>query len=369
MSLLMSLALAFLAMASQVTGQSTVTPQPYCHPVAGNFSNNADYWLHATPVLRAHWCFDYAPLVRRQYTDYWTGWKNISFLFAFGDSYTSTSFNIAGKQPSLSNPLGNPSYPGSTSADGPNYIDFLTTTYNESYIQAYNLGYGGATIDDSIVMSGFGTSVHSFQDQVENGFLHTYVNNSKVPWTASNSLFTIFFGVNDVTNSFAPFASHNDSVNYELVKAYESLVDELYAAGARNFLFMNVPPVDRSPGTLEMGSIDQSAEASFIGAFNFRLGALVYNLALRHADTTLFTFDTNFLFTRVLDDPSQFGETAGYLNTTNYCAAYENGTSSLTSLDPSCGIPVDQYFWLNSLHPTYPMHNFMGSQIAKILSG
>ena len=76
-------------------------------------------------------------------------------------------------------------------------------------------------------MSGFGPTVQSFQDQVENEFLHTYVNNSKVPWTASNSLFTIFFGINDVTNSFAPFASHNDSVNYELVKAYESLVDEV----------------------------------------------------------------------------------------------------------------------------------------------
>ena len=72
-----------------------------------------------------------------------------------------------------------------------------------------------------------------------------------------------------------------------------------------------------------MDSIDQSAEAGFIGAFNFRLGALVYSLALRHADTTLFTFDTNFLFTSVLDDPSQFGETAVYLETKSYCKAYE----------------------------------------------
>ena len=72
-----------------------------------------------------------------------------------------------------------------------------------------------------------------------------------------------------------------------------------------------------------MGSSDRSAEAAFIGAFNFRLGALVYSLALRHVDTTLFTFDTNFLFTSVLDDPSQFGETAGYLDTTKYCPAYE----------------------------------------------
>lgn len=82
MSLLMSLALVFLAVALQVSGQSTTEPQPYCHMVSGNFSNNSDYWLHATPVLRAHWWFDYAPLVRRQYADYWFGWKNISYLFA-----------------------------------------------------------------------------------------------------------------------------------------------------------------------------------------------------------------------------------------------------------------------------------------------
>ena len=76
-------------------------------------------------------------------------------------------------------------------------------------------------------MSGFGPTVQSFKDQVGHEFLPTYVNNSKVPWTASNSLFTVFFGINDVTNSFAPFASHNDSVNYELVKAYEGLVDQV----------------------------------------------------------------------------------------------------------------------------------------------
>ena len=89
------------------------------------------------------------------------------------------------------------------------------------------MAHGGATINDSIVKSGFGPTVRSFQDQVEHDFLHTYVNDSKVPWVASNTLFTIFFGINDVTNSFAPLASHNDSVNYELVKSYESLVDEV----------------------------------------------------------------------------------------------------------------------------------------------
>ena len=148
-----------------------------------------------------------------------------------------------------------------------------------------------------------------------------------------------------------------------------------------------MPPVDRSPGTLETSAFSQAAEASYIAMFNFRLGALVYNLGKRYLDTALFLFDTNWLFTTVLDDAQQYVETAGYLNTTNYCPAYAqyeqygftndgslqveltntSGTTTLTYFDASCGVPINEYFWLNTLHPTYPMHNFMGSQISQFM--
>lgn len=35
--------------------------------------------------------------------------------------------------------------------------------------------------------------------------------------------------------------------------------------------------------------------------------------------------------------------------------------------DPECGIPVNQYFWLNGLHPTYPIHDVLAGQLAKLL--
>lgn len=82
MNLPMSIVLTLLVVALQVSSQTTTELQPYCHPVSGIFNSNPDFWLHATPVLRAHWYFDYAPLVRRQNPDYWTSWKNISYLFA-----------------------------------------------------------------------------------------------------------------------------------------------------------------------------------------------------------------------------------------------------------------------------------------------
>lgn len=141
-----------------------------------------------------------------------------------GDSYTSTSFNIHGHQPDAENPLGNPAYPGATSSDGPNYVDFLTSTYNQSFIRTYNLGYGGATIDPSLVGSPYGLIVQSFQQQVQEEFLPVYASNPNVLWTSADSLFTVFFGINDVILSHA---CRNSSLNYALIKSYENLVHQV----------------------------------------------------------------------------------------------------------------------------------------------
>ena len=150
---------------------------------------------------------------------------------------------------------------------------------------------------------------------------------------------------------------------------------------------MNVPPVDRSPGSLALSQRERAVEAAWIARFNFRLGALAWSLVGRHSDATVFQFNTHALFSRVLENPAQFPETAGYRNTTGYCQAYNewmlpdnttnpgiqaeltkfDGTSTMAYTMPFCGIPLDAYFWLNSLHPTCPMHNFMASQIVQLL--
>lgn len=97
---------------------------------------------------------------------------------------------------------------------------------------------------------------------------------------------------------------------------------QLYGSGARNFLFLNVPPIDRTPGSLVLSDIERRLQAAYIGEFNFRLGALVYNFVQRYPDATAFSFDTNYLFTQALDNPTRFHETEEYRNTTHYCAAY-----------------------------------------------
>jgi len=88
-----------------------------------------------------------------------------------------------------------------------------------------------------------------------------------------------------------------------------------------------------------------------------------------YEDVNVFLVDTNQIFSEVLDNPRAFAQTAGYRNTTAYCEAYMNGTPTMTYFDPSCGVPVNEYFWLNSLHPTYPMMDVLAQQVARRLEG
>ncbi len=194
--------------------------------------------------------------------------------------------------------------------------------YNESQLLTYNLAYGGATVDSALVAPYLPT-VLSVAQQIENEFFPTYGSSPAIaPWKGSDTLFGVFIGINDVGNSYGRGAAATKVLNNEIFAVYEGLIEMLYNIGARNFLFLNVPPVDRSPLTSGQGAASQALEKADIEAFNDKIGDLADHLKDAHSDVNIFTVDTNKLFTEVLDKPSSFPQTALYKNTTAYCDAY-----------------------------------------------
>ncbi|KAF8667694.1 hypothetical protein RHS04_09272 [Rhizoctonia solani] len=199
----------------------------------------------------------------------WPGFDGLRYFFAFGDSYTAIGFDSWQPIPTDLNPMGVP-YPGATWIDGANWAGYLTTQYNRSKLLTFDYAIGGNT-------------VQGVRNQIMGDFLSTRGAGHKphyAPWTASDSLFggatACFVGINDL-NTHAPI---NPTIN-ELFDLYETL----YRVGARNFLFVSVPPIDRAPfGT-------DPTLGTRVDLWNTRLRRAAEAFRSRRSDASVFFYD------------------------------------------------------------------------------
>ncbi|KAJ3546050.1 hypothetical protein NM688_g5554 [Phlebia brevispora] len=273
-----------------------------------------------------------------------------NFWFSFGDSYTQTDFDINGTQPTIGNPLGNPPYPGYTAVGGTNWIDVDTVQYNNSLILTFNYAYGGATINATLVAP-YEPTVLSLGDQV-NQFLTTAASKpSYAEWTSENALFSFWIGINDIGNSYyepGDRSAFSDTLldNYfELVQEIVSALSypQLRAVGGRNFLFINVPPIDRSPLMLAEAASAQALEKSVIADFNSKLADRVSWFQGNNTGVETWLWDSNAAFTTVLNDPQAYG----FVDATSY------------------GNTGD--FWGNNYHSSSAAQSIWGQQVGELL--
>ncbi|KAK1223100.1 hypothetical protein PQX77_014028 [Marasmius sp. AFHP31] len=225
-----------------------------------------------------------------------------------------------------------------TSSNGPNWVQALSEKYNVTNTKLFNLASGGATIDSALVPP-FLPTVLSIVDQVNqfNEFLAPKPQGAQ--WNSSNSLFAVWVGINDVGNSF-PWTNVTQVDFYRtLMDRLTTQIESLYDNGARSFLFLTVPPTDRSPLVIQQGEEVASRFTGLIAAYNTDLTQTVEAFQQRHEDLDQVTvFDTQPIFNVILDN----AEALGFANATGWCEAYENGTAGLTTQVEGCA-PVSSY--------------------------
>jgi len=266
-----------------------------------------------------------------------------NYWFSFGDSYTQTGFDISGTPPAPDNPLGNPAYPGWTATGGPNWIDAATVTYNHSLVLTYNFAYGGATIDANLVPP-YTSTVLSLTDQV-NQFLTWNSGTGAGKWASANALFSIWIGVNDIGNSYYK-SGDRAAFSDTLLSAEFALIQKLYNVGARNFLFLNVPAIDRSPLMLGQSADAQSLEKSVIATHNSKYVSAISNFTSTHSGVKTWYYDTNAAFTTILNSPTTYGFSA---SVSSYGGAND--------------------FWGNDYHPSSKAQVLFGQGVGSILAG
>ncbi|TBU50290.1 hypothetical protein BD309DRAFT_849788 [Dichomitus squalens] len=283
-------------------------------------------------------------------------WGTTQFLFTFGDSYTTDGFNISA---GVDSPV-----PGFTSSNGPNWVQFLGGTYNVTDTQVFNLASGGATIDAALVAP-FEPTVLSIVDQVQQFHDILAPKPAGAEWNSSNSLFAFWIGINDVGNSFSwTNVTSQSDFHKVLMKRLFSQVEILYQDGARSFLFLTVPPTNRAPLLIEQGPQAVGKITAALADYNAQLAANVRAFNQTHKDLDqVLVFDTRPIFNILLNN----AETFGFVNSTGFCDAYQNGTPEPTTQTPPCA-PVSSYFWLNTLHPLFTVHNILAHALSTALS-
>lgn len=141
-------------------------------------------------------------------------------------------------------------------------------------------------------------------------------------WNSEDTVFAIFDGINDIQISYYQGVPATTVLNAKIFAVYHGLVDMLYYSGARNFAFLNVPPVDRAPLVVDRGVSDQVAVEADIKAWNNALTAMARDIKKEKPDVNIFVVDAHRTFTKVMDDPQSYKQTALYKNTTVHCEAY-----------------------------------------------
>ncbi|KAK4613597.1 Acetylesterase [Fulvia fulva] len=225
--------------------------------------------------------------------------------FAFGDSYTTTAFSTTGPQPAYGNPLGNPAYGQGTYAGGPNYVGLLTTKYNSTFVANYDFAVGGATISDSIVTyQGIPASNEQVGQRFEPQSTQPHVN----AWSSDNTIFSVFFGINDIGITMETAQYSNATRIDDLLNAYFQTVDNMYNQGARRFMFVGVPPMERSP--FVQGNYDPTTQQQWGNLCNIFNGNLAQRVKLWQAsrpESYAAIYDFHRYATLVLHNPTAYG--------------------------------------------------------------
>ncbi|CAO3598313.1 unnamed protein product [Absidia cylindrospora] len=247
-------------------------------------------------------------------------------LFSFGDSYTTEYLDLRTMK-----------YPSSddvSSTNGANWVHYFTET---SKLKDWNLASNSAPIQNDLVNQT--SSVVDIDQQITKLFVKYFVKNETQSHSPEKTLYDIWVGINDLGQLFA---NKTTTPLDTLVKRYKELIYSLNGNGAKYIAVINVPPIDRSPKWAAEDTV--SKMKSMVESFNQKVYDMTKELA-EDKSLRVFYVDAWTIFNEMLDNPTNYG----FKNVTGYCPNWRKPEEN------DC-LPIDNYFWLNNLHPTTKVH-------------
>ncbi|KAF8609136.1 hypothetical protein BDV93DRAFT_484468 [Ceratobasidium sp. AG-I] len=257
----------------------------------------------------------------------WKGYDNLETMVIFGDSYSSVLPYITSStlpSPTHRDPLGVP-FPGSVytdDEDNSNWVGYIVETWTAGKPPLiYNFAQGG---DTTLEM----------KKKVDGPYQKAMQTNCKLGehWKAANTLFVFWIGINDMG-----YVREPDGVKPPVETVFKC-VQTVYDSGARAFLFIDMPPIERAPLTVRNKEKSLSLAPHFI-AWNECMNENVRQFSKDHPDASCFQFSSFKCLSDVLDNPEKHG---------------------FTEKDPT---KFGGGIWADHIHLTGAVHDIIGKDI------
>jgi len=232
-------------------------------------------------------------------------------------------------------PLGVP-FPGSTwnEPDLPNWVGHLITKYfPRSRFTPGDVEQDAVYMKRPLLVYDYakgGDTVTGVRHQIQSKFLPNVGQKPDwASWSSDKSLFITWIGINDCAFS----REHASNL-----KSLFSVQEELYDSGARNFLFIDVPPIHRSPAVPK-----HREDSTAFDNFNSGLNEAASTFATKHPEITVMLFSASATFNSFLDNPEDYG-----------------------FRDRDCRRAGGR-IWVDSLHPTSAVHDCVAKDLTEFL--
>lgn len=155
----------------------------------------------------------------------------------------------------------------------------------------------------------------------------------------------IWIGINDISDTA--------DEDYDFPVLYDSIITAIFnesvtalheEAGYSKFLFLNLPPLDRTPSNLLRAN--PLPNKTQIAWWDDSLAAHSEAFAAANPGVTTLLYDANTFLNGVLDNATAYG----FSNTTAFCAGYLYADVLTDWEKYNCSGPIYDYFWFNSGH-------------------
>ncbi|MGI9341504.1 MAG: SGNH/GDSL hydrolase family protein [Gammaproteobacteria bacterium] len=254
-----------------------------------------------------------------------------SNLYVFGDSLSDTG-NVF-----INNGIPIAPYDNGRFSNGPVWVETLASGLGLSAAPVSgggtNFAFGGAPTGLPVPPQ----ASPSLVDQV-NGLYLPAVGGVADP----NGLYVVFGGGNDIRAGVVSGTAGNIG----------SIIDTLYAAGARNFLVPNLPDIGLTPEAIGFGPAAQMQATAASQFVNAGIASEIADARATLAGITIFDVDTFGFLNAVIANPASVG-------ISNVDTACYDGTLGVGGPGSVCGNPDEYVFW-DGIHPTAKAHQLLG---------